>query len=167
MSEEIKTAKDKLNYIDAILDEYETKCGLPICKAPGAEEELDRYLSMDRDEIEKLTPDLCSGILYRLSQYAFYLKRLYNREKSRVIWAKQQLNEIVAKEIDNYDKYTKSDINIAKIANSNSYALSLQKIMTYAEQRSVRLENMADFIKHLSDSMKAIQMTKVQMLRNQ
>lgn len=167
MSENIKSAKERLETIDAALDEYESKCGLSKLTAPGAEEELDRYLSMSRDEVEKLTPDLCSGILYRLSQYAFYLKRLYNREKSRTIWAKQQLNEIVAKEIDNYDKYTKADINIAKITNGNSYALSLQKIMTYAEQRSTRLEELANFIKHLSDSMKAIQMTKVQMLRNQ
>lgn len=160
------TAKDKLYKLDELLDSYEKQSGLPPCQAPGKEEELQRYLEMDRDEIEKLTPELCSQIIYRLSQYAFYLKRLFNREKSRAVWARQELTNMIAKLYGKYDKFTKFEINVALITKEDSYAQSIQKILTYAEERAQRLDELALYMKHLSDSVKAIQMTKVQMIRN-
>ena len=160
------TAKEKLSFIDKILDDYEKQLGLPTCKSPGTEEELQKYLSMGRDELEKLTPEAASSIMYRLSQYAFYLKRTYNVEKSRTIWAKQQLNHMISSQINNYDKYMKFEIKVALITKENTYAQSIQKILTYAEQRTCRIEQLADFIKNLGDSLRAMQMTKVQMLKN-
>jgi hypothetical protein len=161
-----KTAKEKLSFTDNLLNEYEKQLGLPPCKSPGTEEELQSYLSMGREEIEKLTPEAASSIICRLAQYAFYLKRTYNVEKSRVIWAKQQLTNIIASKIDSYDKWIKFDVKVALITKEDSYAQNISKILTYAEQRMTRTEYLADFIKNISDSVRAIQMTKVQMLKN-
>ena len=83
----IKPAKERLEYVDKALDEYEKSCGLPIIKSPGTEDELNTYLTMNRDEMEKLTPENCAEISARLAQFAFYLQRLHNREKARHIWA--------------------------------------------------------------------------------
>lgn len=159
-------AKNKLYKLDEILDEYEKSIGLPQYSSPGTEDELNQYLSMSRDELEKLTPEVCSHLVYRLSQYAFYLKRLFNREKTRVIWARQELMNIVAKASNSYDKFTKFDVKVSLITNDDEYAMSLQKILTYAEERVQRLEELAIYIKHLSDSMKNMQAAKIQLLRN-
>lgn len=164
MSEEI-TAKDKLTRIDQILDEYEKKSGLPICKAPGTEAELEGYLSMDRSGMEALQMEDCAAIGYRMAQYSFYIQRLYNREKARVVWATQQLTEIVAKSLDSYDKYMKFEVKVALIIKENNYAESLQRILTYAEQRAQRLEFLATSIKNIGDAMKNMQMAKAQMAR--
>jgi len=161
----VKTARERLEYVDKVLDEYEKSCGLPPCKSPGTEDELNTYLTMNRDEMEKLTPENCAEISARLAQFAFYLQRLHNREKARQIWAHQQLTEIVAKDMSNYDKYMKFDIKVASIIKENSYASSLQKIITYAEQRTQRLELMALSMKNLSDSVSNVRQAKVQMMR--
>ena len=160
-----KTAKERLEYVDKALDEYEKSCGLPMIKSPGTEDELNTYLTMNRDEMEKLTPENCAEISARLAQFAFYLQRLHNREKARHIWAHQELTSMIAKEVANYDKYMKFDIKVASIIKENSYASSLQKIITYAEQRTQRLELMALSMKNLSDSISNVRQAKVQMMR--
>jgi len=159
------TAKDKLLKIDTILDEYEKQMGLPICKAPGLEEELDKYISMDRKDMEALQPEVCAEIGYKLSQYAFYLQRLFNREKTRTIWARQQLTETIAKSLSDYDKYMKFEIKVALIIKENTYAESLQKILTYAEQRSQRLEFLATNLKNMTDALKYMGQAKSQISR--
>jgi len=159
------TAKDKLVKIDSILDDYEKKSGLPTCKSPGTEEELESYLNLDRKGMEALQAENCAEIGTRLAQYSFYLQRLYNREKARVIWAKQQLTDTIAKSLGDYDKFTKFDVKVALIIKENAYADSLQKIVTYAEQRTQRLEFLATSIKHIADAMKNMQMAKSQMAR--
>jgi undecaprenyl pyrophosphate synthase len=159
------SAKDKLSKIDQILDDYEKRSGLPQCKAPGAEEEFEKYLTMDRTEMEALQHENCAEIGYRLSQYAFYLQRLFNREKARVIWARQQLTDTIAKSLGDYDKFTKYDIKVALIIKENVYAESLSKIITYAEQRAQRLEFLATSLKNMADALKNMQMAKAQMAR--
>lgn len=158
-------AKEKLKRIDDILDEYEKKSGLPTCKAPGEESELEGYISMDRKSMESLQSENCAEIGYRLSQYSFYLQRLFNREKARVIWAKQQLTETIAKSLGDYDKFTKHDVKVALIMKENTYAEALSKIVTYAEQRAQRLEFLANSLKNMSDALKNMQMAKAQMAR--
>jgi DNA-directed RNA polymerase beta' subunit len=54
------------------LSEYSIGCSV-------AESEINNYLSMNRDEIEKLTPEDCAQISYRLAQFGFYLQRSLNR----------------------------------------------------------------------------------------
>jgi hypothetical protein len=161
----IVTAKDKLAKIDQVLDEYEKKAGLPACKSPGTEDELEKLLSMDRTSMEGLYAENCAEIGYRLAQYAFYVQRLFNREKTRVIWAKQQLAETIAKSLGDYDKFTKHEVKVSLIIKENTYAESLQKILTYAEQRAQRLEFLATSIKNIADAMKNMQMAKAQMAR--
>lgn len=160
-----KTAKERMEYVDSILDEYEKSCGLPSCKSPGPEDELNEYLTMDRNQMEKLTPENCAEISFRLVQFGFYLQRLYNREKARTIWAHQQLTEIIAKDVSSYDKYMKFDIKVATIIKDNSFAYSLQKIITYAEQRTQRLELIALSLKNLSDSISNVRRAKIEMIR--
>ena len=166
MSEtEQKSAKERLENIDKVLDEYEKSVGLPVCTAPGPESELNEYLTMNRGQMEKLTPEDCAGISYRLIQFGFYLQRLYNREKSRMIWAKQQLTEIVSKDVGNYDKFMKYETKVASIIKDNSYAFNLQKIVTYCEQRSQRVELLALTFKNLSDSISNVRRAKIEMLK--
>ena len=63
-----KTSKEELQYWDKILDEYETSIGLSEYSASViSSQEINTYTSMSRDEIEKLNPEDCAQISYRLS----------------------------------------------------------------------------------------------------
>lgn len=161
-----QTAKERLSTIDAILDEYEKSIGLPTHKVSVSEEELNKYLSMNRDEIDKMSPEDCAGISMRLSQVGFYIQRQQNREKSRQIWADAELTKIIAGENDHYDKYMRHDVKVATIIKDNSFATSLYDISRYASQRVQRLEFLSTSLKNLADVLLNIQRAKTQLLKN-
>ena len=96
-----RTAKEDLQYWDSILDEYESSISLPkYSNQYGvSEQEINQYLSMSRDEIEKLTPEDCAQIAYRLAQFAFHIQRTLNREIARLNWSEETIKETIADEI--------------------------------------------------------------------
>lgn len=161
MTTSSKSASDQVNYWDTILDEYENSIGLPSYNnVVLPESELNQYLTMDRSIIEKLTPEDCLQIAFRLGQFAFHLQRTINRELARLNWAEESIKEVIADEINNYKGYGYIEKSSQAIKH-NDKASSLNKIKKYAKQRSDRLSYMASSIKNLSDIILAIHKTKV------
>ena len=90
-----RTAKEDLQHWDNILDEYEASIALPRYAAQYgvSESEINQYLTMTRDEIEKLSPEDCAQISYRLAQFAFHIQRTINREIARSNWSEETIKE--------------------------------------------------------------------------
>jgi uncharacterized protein (UPF0335 family) len=158
-----RTAKEDLQYWDTILDEYESSIGLPkyIVQYGVTEQEINQYLSMSRDEIEKISPEDCAQISYRLAQFAFHVQRTVNREIARLNWADETIKEAIADEINNYKGYGFVEKSLQAIKH-NDKASALNNIKKYAKQRIDRLSYISNGIKNLSDIMMSIQKTKVQ-----
>jgi len=157
----LKTSKEEIRYWDDILDEYEQSIGLPEYKEDVlGSDELNTYLTMNRDSIEKLGPEDCAQISYRLGQFAFHIQRTVNRELARFNWADEVIKETIADEINNYKGYGYLEKSGQAIKH-NDKASSLNKIKVYAKQRSDRLSYLANGIKNLSDILLSIQKTKV------
>lgn len=157
-----KNSKEELQHWDNILDEYETSIGLGKYNDKNSFDtsEFDQYFSMNRDTIEKLSPEDCAQISYRLAQYGFYLQRTLNREIARCNWAESTIKEVIADEINNYKGYGFLEKSLQAIKH-NDKANTLNKIKKYAQQRIDRLSYLANGIKNLSDIMLSIQRTKV------
>jgi hypothetical protein len=156
-----KTAKEELQHWDSILDTYEKGIGLPeYSNALFGSEEINNYLSMNRDVIEKLTPEDCAQISYRLAQYSFHIQRTINREIARHNWSEEKIKEVICDEINNYKGYGYIEKSSQAIKH-NDKAQTLNNIKKYAKQRIDRLSYIANNIKNLSDIMLAVQKTKV------
>lgn len=158
-----KTAKEEMQHWDSILDEYESSVGLGKYVAQNihlAESELQEYLSMNREVLEKLSPEDCGNIAYRLGQYAFFIQRTINREIARYNWADDTIKETIADEINNYKGYGYAEKSGQAIKH-NDKATALNNIKKYAKQRSDRLSYLANSIKNLSDIILSIQRNKV------
>ena len=156
-----KTAKEELQYWDTILDEYEHGLGLSAYVSQALpESELNEYLSMNRQSIEKLSPEDCAQISYRLGQFSFHLQRTLNREIARYNWAEESIKETIADEINNYKGYGYIEKSIQAIKH-NDKAFALNNIRKYAKQRMDRLSYLANNTKNLSDILLSIQKTKV------
>lgn len=156
-----KPAKEELNHWDSILDEYENGIGLPIYNAEALpSSELNQYLTMSRDELEKLNPEDCAQISYRLGQFSFHIQRSINREIARHNWAEETIKEVIADDINNYKGYGYVEKSYQAIKH-NEKASSLNNIKKYAKQRSDRLSYLANNIKNLSDILLSIQRNKV------
>jgi hypothetical protein len=155
-----KTAKDELNDWDVLLDQYENSIGLSQYNPTGlSETELNGYLTMNRDELEKFTPEDCGQIAYRLAQFSFHIQRTINREIARYNWADETIKEIIADDINNYKGYGYVEKSYQAIKH-NDRASAIQKIKKYAKQRSDRLSYLANGVKNLSDILISIQKIK-------
>ena len=157
---QIKPAKEELAEWDMLLDQYENGIGLPTYKASVlSEEELNTYMVMTRDELEKLTPEDCAQIAYRLGQFSLHIQRTINREIARYNWAEETTKETIADEINNYKGYGYVEKAYQAIKH-NDKASALNKIKKYAKQRSDRLSYLANGLKNLSDILISIQRIK-------
>jgi hypothetical protein len=156
-----KTAKEELQDWDNILDEYEKGLGIPKYNNAGMpEQELNNYLTMDRTELERITPEDCSQISYRLAQFSFYIQRTINREIARNNWADETIKMVIADEINNYKGYGYVEKSLQAIKN-NEKAQAINKIKIYSKQRTDRLSYLANSIKNLSDILISIQKIKL------
>jgi hypothetical protein len=156
-----KTAKEELQDWDVLLDEYESGIGLPkYSSGLLPETELNTYLSMNRDELEKLTPEDCGQISYRLGQFAFHVQRTINREIARNNWADDTIKVVIADDINNYKGYGYVE-KANQAVKHNDKAQSLNKIRIYSKQRTDRLSYLANSLKNLSDILLSIQKIKM------
>jgi hypothetical protein len=153
--------KEQVESWDNILDEYENSIGLEKYRPNIFEEtELQNYLTMNRDMLEKLTPEDCAQIAYRLGQFSFHVQRTINREIARYNWAEETIKDVIADEVNNYKGYGYLEKSLQAIKN-NDKAIALNKIRKYAKQRSDRLQYLAGNIKNLSDILLSIQKIKL------
>lgn len=157
-----RSAKEDLQHWDKILDEYEKSLALPEYAASYgvSEQEINTYLSMSRDEIEKLSPEDCAQIAYRLGQFAFHIQRTINREIARQNWSEETIKETIADELNNYKGYGYVEKSLQAIKH-NEKAQALNSIKKFAKQRTDRLSYIANSLKNLSDIMLSIQRAKV------
>ena len=153
--------KEQVESWDSVLDEYEKTIGFEKYKSDlFPEAELQKYLTMNRDDLERLTPEDCAQSAYRLGQFSFHVQRTLNREIARVNWSEETIKDVIADEVNNYKGYGYIEKSLQAIKN-NDKAASLNKIKKYAKQRSDRLQYLAGNIKNLSDILLSIQKTKV------
>ncbi len=73
MTNTVKTSKEQVEFWDSVLDDYEKGIGLPNYSNDSLpEEELQEYLTMNRNVLEKLDIVQCAEIAYRIGQYGFH-----------------------------------------------------------------------------------------------
>lgn len=142
----------ELKHADAVLEKYEATHAIPVATAPGTEEELGEILNMTKDQIDKATAEQCAEYSTQLAQYAFFVQRLMNIERSRNSWAKTILSNIVAKHDHEYDRFVKYETKVSLISAQNSYASQLSTIILHTQQRMDRLDSLASYIKYLSET---------------
>ena len=151
------TQVEQLQKRNQTLDDYEKGLGLPPNLPPGSEEELQRFLSMDKLDIQQLSASAAIGISAKLTQFSFYFQRCINREKSSKTWADQQLYSIVAEELLQYNNsYLPTDAKIACICKTNTAASEVRKMVTMAQQRINRLEEISGGLKNMSYTMSLV-----------
>jgi len=159
-SESGKTAKEKVQYWDEILDNYEQSVGLPKYEPVVEDTELAECLQLNRDTLEKLSSQECAYRAFVLSKYAFNIQRAQNRENAIVGWAKSTIKELIANELSNFKDYSYEAKYIQAVKN-NTHATKIQQILTYAEQRAARLNYLSKSLESMANFVRSIQYNKV------
>lgn len=151
--------KERLDQIDKVLDEYESNLGLGSYAGDFHDQSVKQYMSMPRQQMEKLTVDECAEAALLLGGFSFYLQRSYNREIARVNWASSNLKRMMSgRELQYKGSW---DSQYYQAIREDGYALKLESIKTYAQQRADRLTYLASSVKNLSDLFVNLQRAKI------
>jgi len=154
MGSETHEPLDRMRRVDQVLDEYEGQIGLSKFQEQSAHN-IEPYLQMTRERIEKLTSEDCAEIAVLLGSFSFYLQRCYNRELSRVHWAEDTLKSIIAGREQQYSGSWNSQYHQA--IKEDAYANKMFKLKIYAQQRVDRITFLSTSIKHLCDLLTNLQ----------
>lgn len=131
---------------------------LPYNQLPGNQEEFKRYLSMDIAELEKLDTRDCANITYRLGQFAIYVQRCLNQEKSRSRVINNKIMSIIAPKINQY--YGAWDMQKVAAIQDNDVAQKLSEELLECEVKQDDLEYVSKGITELANYMKNLQFSK-------
>lgn len=135
-----ESALDYMKRVQDKLDKFEKDKDIPLPSLPGSEDELNKYLSMNRTEIEALSPTDCGIINVRLKQFSLYIQRIYNKQLSIVKFCESEIRRYVSGKLEQFDKWTKHENKVQAIANTDEYLNTIIRIKNEAEQRCTRLE---------------------------
>ena len=148
----------RLEELDKILDEYETKLGLPKYIDDENNPEVAYYLNLNKAQLEKLTIEDCALGAYLLGRFAFHLQRTNNREQARVHWAENTMKAMISGKESNYRGSWESQMFQA--VKDDKVAEKLLKIKNYATQRSLRITYLSNSLKNLGDLLINVQKAK-------
>lgn len=151
MSEEHKNrniVQEDLIKLDDFLDKYETKVGL----SGLTESDVSKYLSMNQDDLRKLTAEECSEGAYLLMKEALYIQHEINKHKAQMEWAKARIDKTIASELQNYGtRFSTFETRQILAIKNNSYANDLQKIVNRCQLIITRLSYLPSHIKNIAD----------------
>tara|TARA_R110001583_G_scaffold50182_1_gene156571 strand:+ start:426 stop:914 length:489 start_codon:yes stop_codon:yes gene_type:complete len=153
------TAKERLDQVEAVLDEYEGKLGIGGYSEDFHDQSVKKYMSMPRQQMEKITVEECAEAALLLGGFSFYLQRSYNREVARVNWATSNLKKMISGREQQYSGSW--DSQYYQAVKEDGYATKLDNIKTYAQQRADRLTYLATSVKNLSDLYINLQRSKI------
>lgn len=148
--------KKQMEKLQKALDEYEQGIGLPAVKPHN---EAERYLNMNYDGINKLTPEELQAGAILLAQFSFHLQRSYNNELARSNWAESETKKIIAPDIKQYQGSSYEERKMLAIK-ENDIASQLQSIHVYAKARAERLAYLASRVEFLAKTFADMRHTK-------
>jgi len=143
------TAKQRLDFIEGKLKEFESDNGLGAIVIPKVSDE---YMNLTKEEMKALSvEDLYYGI-YALNSLSAAIQKAENAEKSRISWVESELPHLLSKVVSNYKAYSYQERLHAAIKD-NDYTDKLYQIKCWSQQRLDRLSYMSTRINGISNSL--------------
>ena len=107
--------------------------------------------NLTRDDLSKLTTQEMFDAAYLLYGYSTYIQDEINKNKVALSWCEDQIEKLVAANLNNFDQYTKHDVKRQIIIRENSYAASVDQMRLIAESRLQSLEGKTYELKRQGD----------------
>ena len=142
---------------DGLLEEYEKSIGLNTTDFSKLDD-VNQYLALSRDDIERLTGEDCAQIAYVLKQYAFHWQKAYNREIARANFAQGKIDLLVADEVRQYSGSWEQTRSAA--IKHNELALKMYKVEMNSRMRADRINFISKPVSDLAEALINIQISK-------
>jgi len=144
----LSTAKENLEQHIKDIDDYINSHNT---KFSSFREEFLLVADLPMESLKKLTKDELFDNAYILYSYASYIQDDINRNKIALDWCNDQLEKLVVKHNDSFDKYTKHESKRQIIVQDNNYAAKVDQMRLVAESRLQALDGKVYEIKRKAD----------------
>ena len=89
--------------------------------------------NLTKEDMGKMTTQEMFDTAYLLYGYSTYIQDEINKNKVALNWCEDQIEKLVAANLNNFDQYTKHDVKRQIIIKENSYAASVDSMRSVAE----------------------------------
>ena len=93
--------------------------------------------NLSKEDMGKMTTQEMFDTAYLLYGYSTYIQDEINKNKVALNWCEDQIEKLVAANLNNFDQYTKHDVKRQIIIKENSYAASVDSMRAVAEALSL------------------------------
>lgn len=107
--------------------------------------------NLTKEDMGKMTTQEMFDTAYLLYGYSTYIQDEINKNKVALNWCEDQIEKLVAANLNNFDQYTKHDVKRQIIIKENSYAASVDSMRAVAEARLQYLEGKVYELKRQGD----------------
>jgi hypothetical protein len=106
---------------------------------------------LSSDQLKKLTQQDLFDAAYLMYGYATYIQDEINKNKVALSWCHDQMEKLIVKHTQEFNQYTKHESKKHILAQSNSYAASLENMREIAEARLQALDGKVYELKRKAD----------------
>ena len=145
----LKTASEQLADLKAMVDDFLNASHARFNKK--FHEDWERAANANRDTLSILTRDELFDHAYILYSYSTHLQDELNMQKIALNWCNDKLNKMVAKNHDQFSKYTKYEERRPLIIVNDEYAATVDHYREIAESRVQSLEGKIYELKRKAD----------------
>lgn len=145
----LKTASEQLADLKAMVDDFLNASHARFNKK--FHEDWEIAANANRDTLSTLTKDELFDHAYILYSYSTHLQDELNMQKIALNWCNDKLNKMVAKNHDQFSKYTKYEERRPLIIVNDEYAATVDHYREIAESRVQSLEGKVYELKRKAD----------------
>lgn len=147
--------RERISALDQMLERWNDFLELP----KTASRTIDKYLSMTRNEIEAMTPELATAAAVDIKLYSYYLTKVINKNTARLKFCETELKRGIARESQNYSIWNWEDKRYVIIEN-NIYLSKLQDFIQECQARLDSVYGVTYILKELCESFKSVSYAK-------
>jgi len=141
-------ASDKLAEHITLINDYINSSNT---KFSSFREEYLMVADLSLDQLRKTSQQELFDAAYLLYGYATYIQDEVNKNKVALNWCNDQMEKMIVKNQHEFGQYTKHESKKHILANSNSYAASLENMREVAEARLQSLDGKVFELKRKAD----------------
>lgn len=143
---------------DEILDEFERSAGLPPSLFEETVNEAARLLTLTPLELTRMTASQCGEASVVLSQFAYQLQRLSNRETAHVVMLESRIDRALAPLLPEVFGWKYEERRLVAMKDPGVEPLEKQRVAALTKVR--RNEYVASKVEKLADRFVELQRTK-------
>jgi len=150
MNGENELSIEKLDKFVQDLEDYVSSEGVISAKLNP---EIETIINLTGFELKSLTGEECCEKAFCLQGYCNFLQKIYNTHLIRTRWCEEFINHAVAKQANNFDKYTKWEVKVSAVIREDDFIQKVWRTKRVAEGRATLLSDTIRDIRRQADTL--------------